>query len=282
VLFRSKAFLHGSLASIEKWLGYLTAAARFEVEMDPSLRKRIQDLDVKLRTNAQILERLATARAAVEAHGWVKLEDLRKALNVLVLTVPPVAAVIKLLNGYLENYRPTTELVGELTEAWKNGGAGMSSAQLTNLVNRLTVELRYDFRSGQDRFQQLQRLSGRTFSEFIEELKVMVAEVEAVNVYQERLLSAMTGKEDRLRLRLDRNLASDREEIFELLRQPDSLGHSMLHWYSNPPDTSHSLVARERLQALQNVEWFELLRKAVNVTKQLKNKQSTQDLIADL
>jgi hypothetical protein len=279
---RAKAFLNASLASVENWLSYLTNAARFEVELDPSLRKRVQELDAKLRTNAHILERLDAARRAVETHGWVRLEDLRKALNILIVTVPAVAAVVKLLNRYLENYRPTTELVGELKEAWKSGGAGLSSAQLTNIVNRLTVELKYDFRTGQDRFKQLQRLSDRSFQEFIDELRVMVAEVEAVSVYQERLLSAMTGKEDRLRLRIERNLPSDREEIFEFLRQPDSLGQSILHWYSNPPDTSHSSVARERLQALQNVSWFELLRTAVNITKQLKNKESTQDLIADL
>lgn len=279
---RAKAFLNGSLDSVENWLSYLTNAARFEVELDTSLRKRVQELDGRLRTNVQILERLTTARRAVETHGWVRLEELRKALNILTVTVPPVSAVVKLLNGYLENYRPTTELVGQLTEAWKNGGAGLSSAQLTNIVNRLTVELKYDFRTGQDRFQQLQRLSDRTFPEFIDELRAMVAEIEAVGVYRERLLSAMTGKEDRLRLRIERNLSSDHEDIFELLRQPDSLGQSMLHWYSNPPETSHSPVAKEQLEELQNLDWFELLRRAVNITKQLKNKESTQDLIADL
>jgi hypothetical protein len=279
---RAQAFLNASLASIEDWLSYLTSATHFEVEFDPSLRTRIQDEDLKLRTNAQLLERLTTARRAIEKYGWMKLEDLRKALTLLIVPVSSVAAVVKLLNRYLENYRPTTELVGELTEAWKKGGAGMSSAQLTNIVNRLTLELKYDFRSGQDRFQQLQRLSGRTFQEFVEELRVMLAEVEAVNFYQERLLSAMTGKGDLLRLRMQNGLEQDRQAVFELLSQKDSLGKSILDWYQKPPETSHSPVATERLRLLQNSDWFQLLRKAVSFTAELSKRESTQDLIPDV
>jgi hypothetical protein len=263
----ARNFLAASVNEVAAWLDFLSTARRFGVACDPALSGGAQEFDHRLAANRQLLAQLWAAWRAIFEKGWEKLPELENALNVgaFVPKIAQVAAVTQLLHRYLRDWRPTTASVSLLIECWHKGGEGLKNAELAQLVERLTgeAELRYDFRPGHDRFQQVARFGGKGFLEFADELKAMTEELAAVADYEEQLNGLLIGEKEPLRLRLARGSETNRQEVIKLLRRTDARGVSLLELYSNPPRVSKSPVASARLRALQAKPWFDLLRRAV-------------------
>lgn len=277
----ARNFLSASVSEVARWRDFLSTANRLGVACDPASLNGVQELDHRLVSNRQLLTQLWAAWRAVFDEGWEKLFNLENTLNVGAFTpkIAQVSAVTQLLHVYLKNYRPTTESVGRLVEAWRDGGAGLTRAELARLVERLAGDagLRYDFRSGQDRLQQVARFGGKSFVEFVRELEVMTAEAEAVASYEERLNGLLIGEKDPLRLRLEHDSETNRQEIVKLLRRLDATGASLLELYKNPPRVSKSPVAAARLRALQEKPWFDLLRRAATLADAPKDEGVVRD-----
>jgi hypothetical protein len=277
----ARNFLSASANEVARWRDFLSTAQRLGVACDSMLLEGVQELDHRLVSNRQLLTQLSLALRAVFEEGWEKLFNLENTLNVGAFSskIAQVSAVTQLLHEYLRNYRPTTESVGRLVEAWRDGGAGLTRAELAQHVEHLTGDpgLGYDFRPGQDRLRQVARFDGKSFPEFVRELEVMTAEVEAVASYEERLNRLLVGEKDPLRLRLEQGSETNRQEIVKLLRRPDATGASLLELYKNPPRVSKSPGAAARLRALQEKPWFDLLRRAAALADAPKNEGVVHD-----
>ncbi|HEV2762608.1 MAG TPA: hypothetical protein VGV38_06400 [Pyrinomonadaceae bacterium] len=277
----ARNFLAEAVNQVADWLDFLSTARRFGVACDPALLGAAQELDHRLAANRQLLIQLWAAWRAVFEKGWEKIPDMENTLNVGAFTtkIAPVAAVTQLLHEYLKNYRPTVQSVDRLVESWRQGGDGLTRAELTRLVERFAdgAELKYDFRRGQDRFRLAARFGGKSFAEFVGELKAMTAEVEAVASYEEQLNGMLVGEKEPLRLRLEQGSETSRREIVKLLRRFDARGVSLLELYRNPPRVSKSPVASARLRALQAKPWFDLLRRAAALDEDPKDEGVARD-----
>jgi hypothetical protein len=277
----ARNFLSAATNEVASWHDYLGTAKSLGVACDAALLGGAQELDHRLVANKQILTQLAAAWRGVAEKGWEKLSELENTLTVGAFTrkITQVAAVTQLLHEYIKNYRPTTECVTQLVEARQRGGDGLTRAELARLVGRLTGddELGYDFRRGQDRFRQVARFGGRTFNEFVAELEVMTAEIEAMAAYEEQLNNLLVGEKEPLRLRLEQGSETNRQEVVRLLRRFDAKGASLLELYKNPPRVSRSQVASARLRELQDKPWFDLLRRAAALAEGSKDEGVVHD-----
>jgi hypothetical protein len=265
---RAGVFLSEALVEVSGWRDYLTLAERFEAEFEMSLLRRIQDLDQNLLANGVLLQKLDRARSVAALQGWVKLDDLHKLVNApLRRLVAPMATVNRLLLEYFDNYGAIVKFTGVLVTAESKGGDGLSHPELKQIVRRLE-ELRYDFRPEQDRFYQVARFGGKKFSQFISDLENMVSEIENVANYGKQLKDLLVGKEEPLRLRMRGDSDARKEEVGRLLRMPGPEGKSLLDVYETPPVVSKSPIAVERLRDLRVTDWYELLKRAVDLIEE--------------
>lgn len=277
----ARNFLAAALTEVAHWQDYLSAAKSLRIAYDPNLLGRAQELDHRLVANKQLLTQMIAAWRAVAEQGWEHLSRLENTLNVgaFIPKVAQVAALTQLLHEYINNYDQTTKCVTQLVEARRNGGDGLTRSELARLVEHLTGDagLAYDFRDSQDRFQQVARFGGKTFMEFVDELEVMTAEIEAVAAYEGRLNNQLVGEVEPLRLRLEQGSDTNRQEVVRLLRRLDATGSSLLELYKNPPRVFKSPVASARLRELRDRPWFNLLRRAAALAEDPKDEGVVHD-----
>jgi hypothetical protein len=200
--------------------------------------------------------------------GCGALDSLHKvATGCFITPISQMGPVLQLLFVFLENYKDASGIVHRLCEAYQTEGDGLSSTELDRLRRRLTDELRYDFRQGQDRFRLTALFGGSSYLDFIARLELMVSQMESVAQYERQLRDAMTGVEPTLRTRLDRfrshHWEEDRRQIESLVNPPDPQGFSLLRLCRERPDVSASDAARKRLVELTSLPWFRLLESAV-------------------
>jgi DNA repair exonuclease SbcCD ATPase subunit len=237
------------------------------------LREQLERLEDRFQEALEQVETLDHLRkravAAGEARGgWDELRGVLR--NIDQASLPPLLDLRRLLAEYFKGYEEVHEICDHLMAAYRQGGEGLSEAELAALRQRLEQDLVYSTEEGADRFR-IDRYLPRPYTTLIQEVTLLVAEVEAVRSYQqqmERAAGLLTLLEDRLRryrqAGSDSERAAEVGEIRHLLHQ--SLGEfTIFVAFRRKPDPKQSEPAQKRLAELKEKPWYRRLQRAVRI-----------------
>ncbi len=256
----------------QSWRRQLQSASRLsDVSILLSSVKRLEQTAF---ASKEALEALGPFQAMLGGRSHELPDDLvglaqREAPRVF----PRVRAALRLVERYCDQYYSIRSDVDRLVAAHDNGGEGLTTHDLEATVRVLVGDRRYNFNPGQDRFNLVRGFGWLSFTNFLEELRAQVREMEGVHDWERRLRSWWEHSRHDIDVhlgRLERRSGPDVDAavdaLRDLLEKPDAEGRSVKERFLDPPTPSRSRRASELMAELRKHHWFRDLSHALEAT----------------